>query len=137
MTKNSLHVLALFIVIVGCMISCKKKEETPDAPAAAPTQADFAGTWNASSDCGNYPLTVTASGSSLTLKNVNSSFTLSATASGTSMSIPKQLVYSRSGEGPFSFQGSGSLKTSTQLSFTFVEKDITGTPLNCSASATK
>lgn len=130
----------MFVLLFGIssvIITCKK-DETSDNINSTPIQSDFIGPWTVSSGgCGAYTMAVTAAGNTLTLTNFNTSFTITATASGTAMTILPQSASSASGEGPYIFQGSGTLSTPSQMSFSYSRKDTSGATTNCSATAAK
>ncbi len=130
----------MFVLLFGIssvIITCKK-DETSDNINSTPIQSDFIGPWTVSSGgCGGYTMAVTAAGNTLTLTNFHTSFTITATASGTAVTIPLQSASSVSGEGPYVFQGSGSLSTPSQMSFSYTRKDTSNFSLTCSATAVK
>jgi hypothetical protein len=130
MKTRNLGIFILLFAISSVMITCKKKET-----AASVTGADYAGTWTVSSNCGNYSMTVTASGDNVTLTNFHTGFTVTGTISGNSLTIPQQNRTSGSMGGPYTFQGTGT-KNGNSLSITYTMKD-TGSTLNCSANCTK
>jgi len=80
---------------------------------------------------------ITAAGNTLTLTNFHETFTVTANASGTSMTIPPQSVISSTGGAPYIFQGTGSLSTSSKMSFSYTKKDTSGATMACSATAEK
>lgn len=127
----------LLFSMSSIIITCKR-DETNDNVNSTPIQADFIGPWTVSSGaCGGYTMAVTAAGNTLTITNFHSSFTVTATASGTSMTIPPQSASSPTGGGPYIFQGTGSLSTPSKMSFTYTKQDTSGASMGCSATAEK
>jgi hypothetical protein len=133
--KNT--VIFVLLLAVSClMITCKKKDSgSGSGSGTTVTGADYAGSWTVTSACGNYPMTITASGDNLTMTKFHSDFTVTATISGNSLTIPSQSRTGSSGNGPYVFQGSGT-KNGNSLSITYTVKDG-GATTNCSATATK
>lgn len=136
MTKKITWMLVLLFGISSVFVTCKKNENE-GTTASTPTQADWIGNWNVSGGCGTYTMNSSLSGTTLTFKNFHSSFTVTATANGTNMTIPAQAQTSPSAGGPYTFSGSGSLTSPSNMTITYTVKDISGTPLNCSATATR
>ena len=137
MTKKITWMFVLLFGISSVLITCKK-DETSDNVNSTPIQTDFIGPWTVSSGaCGGYTMGVTAAGNTLTITNFHSTFTITATSSGTSMTIPLQTVSSAAPGGPLTFQGSGSLSTPSDMTFSYSRKDTSGATINCSATATK
>ena len=132
--KKNTHKFVLLFFIFCAVTSCQKKRD--DTAVVAPTQADFEGIWNVTSGCFNYKMTITASGSRLTMTYLHKDFTVLATASNTSMNITAGNYSSPSGDSYY-FSGTGTLNTPTSLTITYTTKDNTGTPLNCTANCTK
>lgn len=137
MTKKITWMFVLLFGISSVIITCKK-DETSDNINSTPIQADFIGPWTVSSGaCGGYTMAVTAAGNTLTLTNFHTSFTITATSSGTNMTIPLQSASSPSGGGPYTFQGTGSLSTPSNMSFSYTKIDTGGFSSACSATAVK
>jgi len=137
MTKKITWMFVLLFGISSVIITCKK-DETSDNINSTPIQTDFIGPWTVSSGaCGGYTMAVTAAGNTLTLTNFHESFTITATASGTNMTIPPQSATSPSDGGPFIFQGTGSLSTPSKMSFSYTREDTSNSSLACSATAVK
>ena len=129
-TRIFISAVLFSLVSMGIIYGCKKKED-----AASVTGADYAGSWTVSSNCGNYPMTISASGDNLTISNFHVDFAVAATVSGNSLTIPSQARTGASGNGPYTFAGSGT-KNGNSLSITYTVKDG-GATTNCSATATK
>ena len=137
MTKKITWMFVVLFGISSVIITCKR-DETSDNINSIPIQADFIGPWTVNSEpCGDYTMAVTAAGNTLTLTNFHSSFTITATSSGTSMTIPLQSAASPSDVGPYTFQGTGSLSTPSKMSFSYTRKDTSGATMNCNATAVK
>ncbi|MBI3501477.1 MAG: hypothetical protein HY063_06760 [Bacteroidetes bacterium] len=146
--------LALIALIATASItiifSCKKKtDDTQNTTTTTPTasSSNWAGSWKTTDQCptsSTYTLTITASGSSLTLKGLfhGCFLSVSATASGNNFTIPSQTFNSSSQSicgYPYTVSGSGSISGSSlnALSFSFTVKDSSGNTTSCTSSSTK
>ena len=127
------------IIIYGCK---KKKEEEKTY-----TNADYAGTWSTTSQCSSsmsYQMTVTTSGSSgVVLKNFHANastngYTLNATVSDKTITIPTQTVTNSQGGNQLTFAGSGTLTPPSSLSISYTAKDpMSSSTISCTATCTK
>jgi hypothetical protein len=149
--KKRFYSILVFIGLVSFVLvySCKKKDD-PQPSATTPTVAtaaasDYAGSWKVTETCPSsvtYTMTITASGSALTIKKLFNCFTVNATFSGNSFTIPTQTLSSSAVSTcgyPYTVSGSGTISGSsfTSLSFTYSVKDSGGSTSNCTSSATK
>lgn len=153
MTKKIIWMLVLLVGISSVMLSCKKKGCTDPAAknycdkckkddgSCQYAIQDYVGTWSVTGNCGAYTMTITASGSTLTINNFHggssSGWTVTATISGNSMTIPTQTTSIPSG--PYTFAGSGTISGTNYntLKITYTMKDNGGTTINCSSTCTK
>ncbi len=132
MKKKFTGIFIIAIAVASIVTGCKKN----DTSSTTATPADYAGTYNVTGNCGNYSMTITASGSNLTLTHFHTEYTLSATVSGNTMTIPSQSHLSATGAGPYIFAGSGTLSGNT-LTISYTMKDSGGASISCSPTATK
>lgn len=160
MTKKITLMFMLLLGIASIMVSCKKKGCTDPAAenycaeckkddgscqyAAVASVQDYVGSWSVTGACAApYTLTITASGSTLTLTNLYKCFTVTASVSGNSLTIPTQTLNSSATTGscgyPWTVNGSGTISGTNfnTLQLTYTVKDISGTPTNCSNTCSK
>ncbi|MFH1005726.1 MAG: hypothetical protein V1781_09605 [Bacteroidota bacterium] len=131
MKTKTIFVLVLLFSIAS-IISCKKNEEKKNID-------NYVGSWSVTGNCGKpYTMTITASGSTLTLSKLQNCYTVTASVSGNNLTIATQtLDASTSSCGyPYTVSGSGIIDGNT-LQLTYTVKDISGTTSNCSSTATK
>lgn len=135
-----------FVIIIAIssaiyFYSCKKSG-TQAATAAA---SDYAGSWKVSEKCPSsttYTMTITASGSSLTIKNLfNNCFTATGSFSGNSFTIPSQIMNASTSVCgyPYTVSGSGTISGTpfNSLAFSYSVKDGSGNTSSCTSTATK
>lgn len=155
MTKKIVWLFLLPILFSTTVSSCKKKGctdsaaknycdecEKDDGSCTYATASDYAGTWSVSSSCGSaYSMTITASGSNLTLSKLQNCFTVTATVSGNTLTIPTQTMTASTSTcgNPYTISGTGTLSgsSSNSLSISYSVKDISGITTNCTATCTK
>ncbi len=143
-TKLLSAFLLIFFAASIIIYGCKKKKE--DTTAAASTNADYAGTWNVNETCTSawtYAMTAAATGSNgLTLTNFHkgtfaNGYTINATISDKTITIPSQTASCTSQGGPFTFAGSGTFTPPSSMSITYTMKDTGGNTISCTANCTK
>ena len=142
--KTKLLSLTVLVAVLTTITiySCKKKEEA----ATTSTNADYAGTWSVNETCTSawsYQMTVAASGSTgLTITNFHkgtnaNGFTITASVSDKTITIPTQQATSTSQGGPYTFAGSGTFTPPSSMSITYTMKDSGGNTISCTATCTK
>ena len=138
--------LLVFILISSIIFGCKKKKEEETPAANTSTNADYAGTWSVNETCTSawsYQMTVAASGSNgLTITNFHkgtqaTGFSITATVSDKTITIPTQQATSTSQGGPYTFAGSGTFTPSSSMSITYTMKDVAGNSISCTSTCTK
>lgn len=151
MIKKIIWIVVILFGTSSVFVACKKKGCTDpsaknyceeckkdDGSCQYASAQDYAGTWNVTGNCNNYTMTITASGSTLTMSNFHGGgWTVTATVSDNSMTIPTQTTSIPSG--PYTFSGSGTISganyNTLQISYTM--SDNGGNTTNCSITATK
>jgi hypothetical protein len=141
-TKLFSATLLIFFSASVIIYGCKKKKEEE----AISTNADYAGTWSVNETCSStwaYSMTAAATGSNgITFTNFHkgtqaSGFTITATVSDKTITIPSQSATSTAQGGPYTFSGSGTFTPPSSLSITYSMRDTGGNTISCTATCTK
>ena len=132
MKTKTIFVLVLFSVFF--VSSCKKSKDA--------SVNDYVGTWNVTDNYKkNYTMTITASGSTLTLSKLQDCFIVTASVSGNNLTIANQTLNSSTSSCgyPYTINGSGTISGSkfNTLQITYAVTDNSGQPVNNNCTATK
>jgi hypothetical protein len=162
MTKQITWMFVLLFGISSVFVACKKKGCTDpaaknycekckkdDGTCQYVSAEDLAGNWQVSGTCGTHTMSISGSGSSVTLNRLhpqgfqnNGCYIVSATLSKNVLTIPTQTISATQSQCgfPYSVWGSGTITAPSynRIDLTYTVKDLNGGyTTNCSATATK